>query len=108
MTSTIDPEALFAWCRIPAEQLEGNNRAKVRIKILETPDAVHRYVARQMADEVKQNNAAGRPTRWVLPCGPTKQYPLFTALVNDEGISLRDVHVFHMDDCLDWQGRPLP
>jgi glucosamine-6-phosphate deaminase len=29
-------------------------------------------------------------------------------LVNRESLSLRNVHVFHMDDLLDWQGRPLP
>jgi glucosamine-6-phosphate deaminase len=28
--------------------------------------------------------------------------------VNRRRISLRDVTVFHMDECLDWQGRPLP
>ena len=61
-----------------------------------------------MADEVKANNSAGRPTRWILPCGPTGQYPYFVQLVHDERISLKDVHIFHMDDFLDWQGRPLP
>jgi glucosamine-6-phosphate deaminase len=61
-----------------------------------------------MADEVKVNNAQGQPTRWILPCGPTKQYAYFAEIVNRERISLKNVHVFHMDDCLDWQGRPLP
>jgi glucosamine-6-phosphate deaminase len=28
--------------------------------------------------------------------------------VNAERISLRQTHVFHMDDCLDWEGRHLP
>jgi hypothetical protein len=26
MTSTVNPEALYAWCRIPAEQLEHDSR----------------------------------------------------------------------------------
>jgi glucosamine-6-phosphate deaminase len=108
MTSTIDPRQLFEWCRIPAEELENHPEARVRIRILDTPDDVHRWTARDMADEVKANNAAGRPTRWILPCGPTKQYPYFAQVVNAERISLRHVHVFHMDDCLDWEGRHVP
>jgi glucosamine-6-phosphate deaminase len=108
MTSRINPDDLNQWCRIPADQLEGHPRAKVRIKIVNTPDDVHRWAARDMADEVKANNAAGRPTRWILPCGPTRQYPYFIQYVQAEKISLRDLHVFHMDDALNWQGRPLP
>jgi glucosamine-6-phosphate deaminase len=108
MTSTIDPQALFEWCRIPAGELENHPQARVPVKILEKPDDVHRFIARDMADEILRNNAAGQPTRWILPCGPTGQYPHFIRMVNEEKISLGNVHVFHMDDCLDWQGRPLP
>jgi glucosamine-6-phosphate deaminase len=108
MTSTIDSQALFEWCRIPAEALENHPQAKIKIKILDRPDDVHQAVAREMAAEVLQNNAAGRPTRWILPCGPTKQYAYFAQIVNTEKISLRNVHAFYMDDCLDWQGRPMP
>lgn len=108
MSSSINSENLFKWCRIPADQLENHPLAKVKIKILETPDDVHRWVAKEMADEVKANNEKNRPTRWILPCGPTKQYPYFINIVNEERISLKNVHVFHMDDFLDWQGRPLP
>jgi glucosamine-6-phosphate deaminase len=106
--STLDPRQLYDWCRIPVDQLETHPDAKISISVLETADDVHRWVARDMADEVKANNAAGRPTSWVLPCGPTRQYPYFLEYVNTERISLRDLHVFHMDDCLDWQCRPLP
>jgi glucosamine-6-phosphate deaminase len=108
MTSTIDPKHLFEWCRIPAEALENHPDAKVKIKIVDTPDDVHRWAAHDMVDEVKANNAVGRPTRWILPCGPTKQYKYFIDRVNEERISLRNVHVFHMDDFLDWESRHLP
>ena len=108
MTSSIDPQSLFEWCRIPIEELEDHPMSKIRIKILVTPDDVHRWVARDMADEVKRNNAFGRSTCWILPCGPVNQYPYFTAIVNQERISLRYLHVLHMDNCLDWQGRLLP
>lgn len=108
MTSFIDPQSLFEWCQIPVNELENHPLAKVRIQILDTPDDVHRYIAQIMADEIKQDNALGKPTRWILPCGPTKQYPYFIKIVNEQRISLKNLHVFHMDDCLDWQGRPVP
>jgi glucosamine-6-phosphate deaminase len=108
MSSILNPNELFSWCRIPGEELEQHPQAKIRIKIMETPDDVHRTVARQMVDELIHNNLAGRPTRWILPCGPTGQYRYFSQIVNQERVSLKNLHVFHMDDCLDWQGRPLP
>ena len=108
MTSRIDPEELFAWCKIPTDELENHPAARIKIKVLPTTDDVHQYCAREMLEEVKANNRAGLPTRWILPCGPTKQYPYFLKWVNTERVSLKNLHVFHMDDGLDWQGRPLP
>jgi len=101
-------EELFKWCKIPPEELPGHPQAKVKLKIVPTPQAMYEEFANALVEEVKANNAAGRPTRWILPCGPRGQYPLFTARVNRERISLKNVHVFHMDDHLDWQGRHLP
>jgi glucosamine-6-phosphate deaminase len=108
MPSFINPEELFAWCRVPPEELENHPQARLRIRILPTPDDVYRWTAREMLEEVKLNNQEGRPTRWILPCGPKGQYPYFIQWVNEGRISLKDVHVFHMDDSLDWEARPLP
>ncbi len=83
MPSSLDPQALFAWCRIPTGELENHPQAKVKTKILPVPDDVHRYIADDMLEEIKRNNAAGRPTRWILPCGPTRQYPYFIKAVNE-------------------------
>jgi glucosamine-6-phosphate deaminase len=107
MINQLIRQSLFEWCTIPIEQLEQHPDRKLNIRILEKAADVHYWAARNMADEVKANNAEGRPTRWILPCGPTKQYPIFCGIVNQEHISLSHVHVFHMDDFLDWQGRPL-
>lgn len=101
-------QELFEWCKIPVEQLPNHPKAKVKLKIVPTKQDVYRVFADTLADEVKANNAAGRPTRWILPCGPRGEYPLFIERVNRERISLKNVHVFHMDDHLDWQGRHLP
>jgi glucosamine-6-phosphate deaminase len=106
--SYLDSSAILEWCRIPANELENHPAKKVGLKILPTPDDVHREIARDMVAEVSQNNAEGKTTRWILPCGPTGQYPYFIKTVNRERISLKNVVVFHMDNFLDWQGRPLP
>jgi glucosamine-6-phosphate deaminase len=99
---------LFEWCRIPPAELPQHPAAKVKLKIVPTAQDVYRAFAQEMLEEVKSNNAAGRLTRWILPCGPRGEYPLFIEQVNRERISLKRVHVFHMDDHLDWQGRHLP
>jgi glucosamine-6-phosphate deaminase len=78
------------------------------LTILPTCDDLYSWIARFMADEVKENNAKGKPTRWIIPLGPKGQYPLLAKILNDEKISLKDTFLFHMDECLDWQGYPVP
>ena len=107
MTSNIDTKKMFEFCRIPVDQLEGHPDAKVKVKIYETKDEVYQWVAQDMLEEVIRNNDKGNTTRWILPCGPTKQYPYFIKWVNEQKVNLKHVHVFHMDDHLDWQGRPI-
>ena len=108
MTSRINSEELFSWCKIPTDQLENHPAARFKIIVLPTTDAVHQHIAREMLEEVKTNNRTGNPTRWILPCGPTRQYPYFIQWVNAERVSLKNLHVFHMDEGLDWEARPLP
>lgn len=108
MTSTIDREKLFEICRIPVAELEKHPGLKIKFKLVDSPEDVHLWAARDMADEVNRNNAVHQPTRWVLPCGPTRQYPLFAKIINQENINLKNLFVFHMDDMLDWQGRHVP
>jgi len=108
MTSYIDKEKLIEYGRIPVDELENHPDAKIGIKVFDSKEDVHKWVARDMIDEIKTNNKKGDFTSWILPCGPTKQYSFFIKWVNEERISLQNVHIFHMDDLLDWEGRPLP
>lgn len=82
--------------------------ARYPVNVFETKEALYQRLARQMADEIKANNAAGQPTRWILPVGPKSQYPILAQITNSEHISWQHVHAFHMDEYLDWQGRPVP
>ncbi len=71
-------------------------------------DDLHAHFARSIADEIKANNSARRPTRLILPVGPTSQYPLLAQIIREEAISLCDCHLFFMDEYADDEGRALP
>jgi len=65
-------------------------------------------MAEELATVIENNNQHGLITRAIVPCGPKCWYEPFAALVNSRSISLKNLSVFHMDECLDWQGRLLP
>jgi glucosamine-6-phosphate deaminase len=65
-------------------------------------------MAWELVEVIQANNANGAVTRAIIPCGPSCWYKPFTDLVNTEQVSLRNLLVFHMDECLDWQGQELP
>ena len=108
MTSQINTKILFEYCKIPPEKLANHPDLKVKLHVFDKKPDANAFVGDLMADEVIQNNKAGKPTRWVLPAGPMEQYETFIGRVNTERIDLKDVHVFHMDDFLTWEARPLP
>ncbi len=106
--SQITKKDLRDWCKIPASELEHHPNLKVKLNICRDSVEMGQTMARVLADEIKSHNARGEPTRAIIPCGPLMWYQPFTELVNKEGISLRQLVVFHMDECLDWQGMLLP
>jgi len=108
MDFLISKEQLFSWCSVPAEELK--TRDDLKAKLLVQPDrkTIMEMIGNMMADEVIANNRVGQLTRWVLPAGPTEEYDTFISRVNREGISLANLHIFHMDEFLDWEGRPYP
>jgi len=105
--SFIDPTELERWCRIPVEEL-ASHPTRVPFRIVTDPAEMGRLMAREFADLVEARNAEGLPTRAIVPCGPSSWYAPWAQEVNARRISLRDLTVFHMDECLDRQGRPLP
>ena len=109
MESIITREQMLRWCTISHDALCDHPERKIgQVVIRPTPNDTMAYVGHLMADEVRRNNAAGKPTRWVLPAGPRKQYETFIEEVIRDRISLKGLTVFHMDEWLDWNGRPYP
>jgi RpiB/LacA/LacB family sugar-phosphate isomerase len=70
-------------------------------------DELHRTMARNMADEIKGNNAKKQPTRLIVPVGPTGQYPYLAEIINKEGISLADTWFFYMDEYCGEDGKAI-
>lgn len=82
--------------------------AQGKLRVLPDVPALHLHFAEAIAAELEGNNAAGMPTRLILPLGPKGQYPFLAEICNRRGISWANAHIFFMDEYLDWQGRPIP
>jgi glucosamine-6-phosphate deaminase len=107
LTDAVRPQALFEWCRVPAEDLVAHPLRRIPLRIVRDSLEMGSLMARELADLVELNNGRGLPTRAIVPCGPSSWYAPWTALVNERRLSLARLFVFHMDECLDAQGRPL-
>jgi len=90
---------------VPKEKLA--KISKVGVNILPDTKSLHRHFAESVAEEIKENSAQGKPTRIILPVGPTPQYRILAEISNKERINWENVYTFNMDEYLDWQGRPV-
>jgi glucosamine-6-phosphate deaminase len=108
VSDTVRPRDLLDWCRIPADQLATHPGRKIPLRVLADSAELGQVMARELADLVASRNALGLPTRAIIPCGPSSWYAPWTRVVNERRLSLARLSVFHMDECLDAQGRALP
>jgi glucosamine-6-phosphate deaminase len=91
---------------LPVEELR--RHARIPFRLLKDIPSVLEDFARSIAGEIQARNARREPARLILPVGPIGQYPILVEITRRERISWRNVHVFQMDEWLDWQGRPVP
>ncbi|MDB4866387.1 MAG: hypothetical protein JWR03_720 [Cohnella sp.] len=103
----IDTKTLYEWCKIPAAELADHPGRKIPFRIVQDSAEMGAAMAREFADEIRRANVEGRIFRAIVPCGPKAWYEPFVNIVNDENISLQNMTVFHMDECLDWEGKLL-
>jgi glucosamine-6-phosphate deaminase len=106
--SHIMQKDLYNYCKIPYNELENHPDLKVRFRLVKDSEEMGKIMAEELLALIKKNNVMTWQTRAIIPCGPSCWYKPFTDLVNTEKVSLNNFVVFHMDECLDWQGRPLP
>ncbi|HUU20956.1 MAG TPA: hypothetical protein VM389_00340 [Phycisphaerae bacterium] len=99
---------LRRWCSVPVEKLLGHPDLKVPLRLVADSAEMGEVMARELIEVVRSASAAGREAAAIVPCGPMAWYEPWTRIVNAERVSLKGLTVFHMDECLDWQGRLLP
>lgn len=110
MEYVITKEDFRKWCFMSVDDLERipENEKKMKLLLQDNKEDVFIQAGDMMTEDLLSNNAAGRPTRWVLPIGPNEQFERFIERVNKERISLKNAYIFIMDAGLDWQGRLYP
>ena len=104
----ICPNELCQWCRIPYDRLEAHPDRKIPFRLCKDSAGMGRLMAEELVQEIEARNREGAGLRAIIPCGPSCWYGPFTELVNRRRVSLKRFVVFHMDECLDWQGDELP
>lgn len=104
----INKRELYEWCRIPYNELEHHPGLKIPFRLCKDSKEMGRIMADELVDEIRKKNSQNKNTVAIIPCGPACWYKPFTELVNNERVNLKNLVVYHMDECLDWQGRELP
>lgn len=99
---------ILEWCSIPALDLEGHPNLKIPFRLCEDSSEMGLLMAHELVDEIRKAGERGKTLRAIIPCGPSCWYDPFASLVNASRTSLANFEVFHMDECLDWQGKELP
>lgn len=99
---------LYHWCKVPSNELLNHADLRVKFRTVRDSGEMGQLMAEDLVSVIEDNNKRALPTRAIIPCGPNCWYAPYTKLVNAKNVSLKNFTVFHMDECLDWQGRPLP
>ena len=106
--SDINIKELYKWCKIPVNQLVNHPDLRVPFRMVRNSAEMGEVMARDFVEEIKKSNAEARTIRAIVPCGPKCWYQPFTRMVNEETVPLHNMTIFHMDECLNWEGRLLP
>jgi len=105
-TVTLSKEDMTRLLNMPVEEVDA--WSPVKVELYDDSEGLYRAMARSMVDKIAENNRAGKVTTFILPVGPTAQYPIAADISNQERVSWKNVWTFNMDEYLDWEGRPIP
>lgn len=107
MLAMIQAKDLYAWCAVQAEELEWNSGLRIPFRMVRDSAAMGEIMALELVEAVEEANRSGNMLRAIIPCGPNAWYAPFARLVNQHRVNLKNLTVFHMDECLDWECKPL-
>ena len=91
-----------AYYSVKPEDLGKNG--KIPLQILGDVTEVMCEYALEMLYEVEKNNALGKKTVFIVPCGPTAQHSIFARYVNQRRCSLKNTWIINMDELIDDDG----
>ena len=103
MTETRGIQKLMS---IPPEEL--GKGSSIKVEIVDTEDDIYHDFARVMANKIRENNARGEITAFILPVGPVGQYRRLARICNLEEISCRNLVTFSMDEYCNDDGSLIP
>lgn len=81
---------------------------KIPLLVMETDTEIFKSMAEEMARIISRNNQKGEPSVFILPVGPTGQYPFFVRRINEEKISLKNTWFINMDEYLTDEDEWIP
>jgi glucosamine-6-phosphate deaminase len=99
---------LARWCAVPVEELAEHRERRIPFRLCADSPDMGRLMAEELVSDIRAADRAGRSFRVIIPCGPSCWYEPFTDLVVRERVDLSHLEVFHMDECLDWEGKDVP
>lgn len=99
---------LYDWCAVPADELENHPDRRIPFRMVKDSAEMGLLMAEELVAEIEKSNQEGKEFRAIIPCGPNCWYADWVRLVNERKVSLKNVTVFHMDECMDWEGKLLP
>lgn len=105
---SLSPAKIYEYCSIPHDRLETHPDRKIPFTLVKDSAEMGEVMAGSLVREIEAANADGRPLRAIVPCGPKSWYAPFSRMINERRVSLKRLTVFHMDECLDWNGDPVP
>lgn len=103
---TISKDDMRRLLEMPLDEIDA--WSPVKVVLFDSWRPLMETMAETMVNTIKENNAAGKITAFILPVGPIEQYPIAAEISNRDRVSWKNVWTFNMDEYLDWEGRPIP
>jgi glucosamine-6-phosphate deaminase len=86
---------------------EVTKRAGDHLIVCENIEELHQQFANDIFNEIRKNNKNNKPTKLILPIGPTGQYPILVDQIITHDLDLSNCWFFFMDEYSDEDGYAL-
>lgn len=92
--------------KVPRDALGIGTNIRVDVRD-DVGEVIHEF-AYTMLNEIKRNNAAGKPSVFIVPVGPVGQYQILARWCNAERVSCANVVMINMDEYCADDGEFIP